>query len=88
MMLSLLSQDLIALEGHYHKSCYREYTKKVENVSTVSNESRSYSGTDFYKEVELETFKEIVKECYKQLIEVPKVLRFTDLLKNGRYIFL
>ena len=31
MMLSLLSQDLVVLEGH-HKSCYREYTQKVKNL--------------------------------------------------------
>ena len=68
LMLSLLSQDLIALEGHYHKSCYREYTQKVENLSTFSNESKSSSGTNIYKDVELESLKEIVKECYEQLI--------------------
>ena len=37
--------------------------------------------------MELEAFKEIVKECYEQLIEVPKVLRFRDLLKKMEYIF-
>ena len=26
MMLSLLSQNLIVLEGHYYKSCFRGYT--------------------------------------------------------------
>ena len=37
--------------------------------------------------MELEAFKEIVKECYEQLTEVPKVLRFRDLLKNMEDIF-
>ena len=37
--------------------------------------------------MELEAFKEIVKECYEQLIEVPKVLRFRDLLKKMEDIF-
>ena len=37
-MLSLLSQDLIALEGHYHKSCYRELHKKSRTyLSFVMN---------------------------------------------------
>ena len=61
-MLSFLSQDLIASEGHYHKSCYIEYTQKVESLSTSSNESQSSSGTNFYKDVELEAFREIVKD--------------------------
>ena len=29
MMLDFLLQDLRSLEGHYHKSCYREYIQKV-----------------------------------------------------------
>ena len=86
-MLSLLSQDLIALERHYRKSCYREYTQKVENLSTFSNESKSSSGSNLYKDVELEAFREIVKECYEQTINVPKVLKFRDLLKNLKIYF-
>ena len=39
MKLILLSQDLIVLEGHYHKSCYTVYTQKVLNLLTSSNES-------------------------------------------------
>ena len=37
--------------------------------------------------MELEAFKEILTECYEQLIEVPKVLRFRDLLKKMEDIF-
>ena len=65
-MLSLLSQDLIALGRHYQKSCYREYTQKVENLLTFSNESKSSSGTNHYKDLELEAFRETMKECYEQ----------------------
>ena len=57
MILSLLSQDLIALERHYHKSCYREYTQKVQNLLTSSNESQSSSGTNLYKDVECEALR-------------------------------
>ena len=32
-------------------------------------------------------FKEIVKGCYEQLIEVPKALRFRDLLKKMEVVF-
>ena len=76
MMLILLSQDLIVLEGHYHKSCYREYTQKVQNLLTSSNESQSSSGTNLYKDAGCEALREIVKEYYEQIIEVPKVLRY------------
>ena len=76
MMLSLLSQDLIDLEGHYHKSCHREYTLKCQNLLITSNKSQSSSGTNLYKDVECEALREVVKEHYEQIIEVPKVLRY------------
>ena len=76
MMLILLSQDLIVLEGHYHKNCCRVYTQKVRNLLTSSNESQSSSRTNLYKEVEYKALREIVKEYYEQIIEVPKVLRY------------
>ena len=70
MMLSLLSQDLVALGRHYHKSCYREYTQKVENLSTflmnLFNEPKSSSRTNLCTDLELEAFRETVKEFYKQ----------------------
>ena len=65
MMLSLLSQDLVALGRHYRKSCYREYTQKVENLSTF-NEPKSSSRTNLCTDLELEAFRETVKEFYKQ----------------------
>ena len=77
MMLILLSQDLIVLEGHYHKSCYREYTQKVQNLLTSSNESQSSSGTNLYRDIKCEALREVVKEYQKQIIEVPNVLRYT-----------
>ena len=63
MMRSLLSQDLIVLEEYYHKSCFREYTQKVQNIFC-------------------EVLREIVKEYYEQIIEVPKVSRCIFSSKN------
>ena len=76
MTLSLLSQNLIALERHYHKSCHREYTQKVQNLLTTSNESQSSRGTNLYKNVNCKELRAVVKEHYEQIIEVPKILRY------------
>ena len=73
MMLILLSQDLKILEGPYHKGCYREYTQNVQNLLSSSNESQSFSGTNLYKDVECEKLRQIVKEYYEQIMDVPKV---------------
>ena len=47
----------MVLEGHYHKHFYREYTQKVQNLLTSSNESKSSSGTSLYKDVESEELR-------------------------------
>ena len=52
------------------------YTQKVQNLLTSSNGSQSSSETNLYKDVECEALREIVKEYYEQIIEVPKVLRY------------
>ena len=58
------------------------YTQKVQNLLTSSNRSQSSSKTNLYKDVECEALKEIVKEYYEQIIEVPKVLRYIFSLKD------
>ena len=74
------------MEGHYHKSCYKEYTQNVKKLSTSSTVISNESQPNPYKDVELEAFKEIVKECY-ELTEIPRVLSFRDLLKKMEDIF-
>ena len=70
------------MEGHYHKSCYRVYTQKVQDLLTSSNEPQSSSGTNLYKDVEYGALREVVKECYEQIIEVPKILRYIFSFKD------
>lgn len=35
-MLALLNRDLVAAEGHYHKSCYKLYTKGEVPASSIA----------------------------------------------------
>ena len=41
-ILTLVSRDLVAAEGHYHRSCYRNYTRYLNTAKSVSTEE----GTD------------------------------------------
>ena len=34
-ILALTSKDLVAAEGHYHRSCYRKYTKSYVKKDLV-----------------------------------------------------
>ena len=56
------------------------YTKSPEFINL--NESQSSGGTNLYKDVECEALREIVKEYYEQIIEVPKVLRYIFSFKD------
>ena len=53
MMLILLSQDLIVLEGHYHKRCHRVYTQKVQNLLTSSSRTNLYKDVDIKRNCEI-----------------------------------
>ena len=56
------------------------YTKSPEFINL--NESQSSGGTNLYKDVECEALREIVKEYYEQIIEVPKVLKYIFSFKD------
>ena len=36
--LAIVSRDLVAAEGHYHRSCYQSYTGEEKAASHVTNE--------------------------------------------------
>ena len=70
-MLRLITGDLIVKEAHDHSICYKLYTKvNQDNVNSVTTDQNEKV---VYKSVELNAFKEVVKECY-QLLENPTVL--------------
>ena len=54
----------MALKANYHKSCYREYMPKVQNLSTSSNEFKSFGESIFYRDVELEAFRKSVSKLW------------------------
>ena len=72
-MFGLLSQ--IAIEAHYHKSCYCKYT--VWNCNSDETEKS-------YKEKELESFKRIVVRLHG-LSESAEIIEFTEILSNMKH---
>ena len=58
-MLGLLSQDLIAAQAKYYVTCYKLYTK-VKLFDIAKNEPKK----SIYERIELEAFKEVVKNCH------------------------
>ena len=58
------------------------YRQEVQDLLISSNEPQSSSGTSLYKDVEYGALREVVKECYEQIIEVPKILRYIFSFKD------
>ena len=71
-ILGILTQDLIAIEGHYHGSCYRKYT--LPQKQSIDMESEQPESN--YKTAELEAFKKVITYLH-ELVQSPKLISFT-----------
>ena len=74
-ILAIVSRDIVAAEGHYHRSCYRLYTKRPNKDGTFKTED---SDSD-YSTVETKCYQELYKYIRANIIETPKVVRLTAL---------
>lgn len=76
-MLAIVSRELVAAEGHYHRSCYRLYTKDVVAIHTETeyhdDEEEQYEAT------EKEAYKELFKFIRGELFVNPEVVPMTEL---------
>ena len=79
-----MSRELVAVEGHYHKSCYRLYTK-VEHSGISDNEKCKQNEEAEYEEAERITYDELFLYVRNELFPNPEILPmayFTSRLKK------
>ena len=82
-MIAIVSRDLVAAEGHYHRSCYREYTRNRESragdpLATSSGDPK----VDHYQEMEKRCFDKLFAFVRDSIFEKPHVVRLTDLTQR------
>ena len=83
-LLALVSRDLVAAEGHYHRSCYCLYTKGVDNTAAEDvgahavNQSRCDINTQ-YEAAEKQSFSELFSYIREELFVNSNVVPMTDL---------
>ena len=85
-IIAIASRDLVAAEGHYHRSCYRRYTKKT---SSKTNSETSDDSMAFYTDPD-EEYAMTEEQCYNGLFrfirdvifEEPQVIKMTELCKH------
>ena len=73
-IIATLSRELVAAEGHYHRSCYRDYTRKGKD-----KESGDLHEVDEYFQCETASLDLLYQYIRCELIEHPKVVRMIDL---------
>ncbi|KAH3717876.1 hypothetical protein DPMN_060672 [Dreissena polymorpha] len=83
-MIALISRELVAAEGHYHRSCYRCYTRQVtQNNDDIESDELNEEDlrNQFYTDAEKTAYAEIYKEI-RDLFCVPKVVKLPELRES------
>lgn len=75
-LLATVSRELVAAEAHYHRTCYRAYTKELEKDTNESNMGGRESPYEAAERMALSKVFSYIKE---ELIEHPTVVPFIDL---------
>ena len=80
-ILGLVSRDLVAAEGHYHKSCYKLFTKDDSPAAARSGagENQEESEGARYEEAEIEALEELFLYIRTELFPNPEVLPMINL---------
>ena len=78
-IMGLTSRELVATEAHYHRSCYRSYTRQKEETSTDQAES---DDERLYSLKEVEAYKMLFDFVRTDLFVKPRILPMTHLSKQ------
>lgn len=73
-MLAITARDLVAAEAHYHKSCYRKYTRGEKKKTSVLVDKDD----EAYQAAEQESYTLLFQYVRDTLFAEPTVLRMTE----------
>ena len=78
LMVECASSVLVAAEGHYHRSCYRNYTRYLNTAQSVSTEE----GTDHYAVALEKSYTELFHFIRTDLFVTPQVMTMVELFSR------
>ena len=84
-IMALTCRDVVAAEAHYHRSCYRNYTRtntKTKEIDT-SEENRNH-----YSEVEQESYEELIRYIKVSVIPNQQIVPLTSLTEKLQSIMI
>ena len=76
-ILAATSRELLAAEAHYHKTCYRDYTR--EYYSQPSNKSGTVEDGDVDADVEDDAYQMLFANIRDDLFPNPRLLTMVEL---------
>ena len=80
-ILAVTSRELVAAEAHYHKTCYRDYTR--EYYTQPRNKSATVEDGDrTYADAEDDAYQMLFANIRDDLFPNPRVLTMVDLTEN------
>ena len=80
-MLSITSRELVAAGGHYHRSCYRSYTRGEPVASSVLVDD-AQNVHDVYKIAESQSIEELFSHIRNELIPSQDIVLMTALRRR------
>ena len=75
-ILAITSRELVAAEAHYHRRCYRDYTRAYYSKSSkvvVDDDNQSYS------KIESDAFQMLFDSIRNDLFTSPRIVPMMDL---------
>lgn len=81
-ILAITSRDVVAAEAHYHRSCYKDYTRINRKEPKNQDNNIGTDGDDEYKRIEREAYKDLFIYIRTDIIPNKKVVQVTSLLTN------
>ena len=72
-MVAIVSRELVAAEGHYHRSCYRSFTRVKHTISSDTTNGEQ----DEYDVAEKHSYEKLFSYIRTELFLNPEVLPTT-----------
>ena len=76
-IIALVSRELVAAEAHYHRSCYKEYTR-TDDCKNIKDERKMELSE--YETTETQAYEMLCQYIREDLISNPRVIKFTELI--------
>ena len=70
-VLAIMSRDLVAAEGQYHRTCYRSYTRDT----SASREDTPPPAEDTYANIQKISFEKLFAYIREDLFETPRIVK-------------